>query len=176
MEQGGDDKTGRQSYSNRHRTVYQDNKCTQAILTGFELYRPLIPSFNASHYSMQLIMQCICWQNNAEKNSFSSPKNLDSAPALVTTTTLLVILLGRPRRRPVRSNGARFVFEVYELSLVLDEVVGRIGRILALQAEIEIVVIGVVSASTTVLGQSTELEYGGVPVRIVKVSPLLRCY
>jgi hypothetical protein len=65
---------------------------------------------------------------------------------------------------------------VYELSLVLDEVVGRIGRILALQAEIEIVVVGVVSASTTVLGQSSELEHGGVAVRIVRISPLLACY
>jgi hypothetical protein len=66
----------------------------------------------------------------------------------------------------VRSNGARFVFEVYELSLVLDEVVGRIGRILALQAEIEIVVVSVVSASTTVLEQGAELEYGGIPAKV----------
>jgi hypothetical protein len=76
----------------------------------------------------------------------------------------------------VRSDGARLVFEVHELSLVLDEVVGRIGRILALQAEIEIVVVGVVSASTNVLGQGAELEYGGVLVRIVRISPLLACY
>jgi len=55
---------------------------------------------------------------------------------------------------------------VYELSLVLDEVVGRIGRILALQAEIEIVVVGVVSASTTVLGQGAELQYGGIPAKV----------
>jgi hypothetical protein len=55
---------------------------------------------------------------------------------------------------------------VYELSLVLDEVVGRIGRILALQAEIEIVVVSVVSASTTVLEQGAELEYGGIPAKV----------
>lgn len=55
---------------------------------------------------------------------------------------------------------------MYELSLALDEVVGRIGRILALQAEIEIVVVSVVSASTTVLGQGAELEYGGVPAKV----------
>jgi hypothetical protein len=55
---------------------------------------------------------------------------------------------------------------VHELSLVLNQVISRIRRILALQAEIEIVVIGVVSASTTVLGQSTELEYGGIPAKV----------
>jgi hypothetical protein len=55
---------------------------------------------------------------------------------------------------------------MYELSLVLDEVIGRIGMILALQAEIEIVVVGVVSASTTVLGQGAELEYGGIPAKV----------
>jgi hypothetical protein len=55
---------------------------------------------------------------------------------------------------------------VHELSLVLDEVVGRIGRILALQAEIEIVVVSVGSASTTVLGQGAELEYGGIPAKV----------
>lgn len=76
----------------------------------------------------------------------------------------------------MRPDGTRFVVEVHELSLVLNQVIGRIRRILALQAEIEIVVVGVVSASTTVLGQSTELEYGGVPVKVVNVSPPLRCY
>lgn len=55
---------------------------------------------------------------------------------------------------------------MHKLSLVLDEVIGRIGRILALQAEIEIVVVSVVSASATVLGQSAELKYGGIPAKV----------